>query len=68
MTRPAIVGPFVKSAYSGQQDNCVETAPLANGGKAIRDSKDQGGTMLFFDADKWTAFVAGVQTEAFNAR
>lgn len=40
---PTIVGPFVKAIASGQQGNCVEVAPLSDGGRAVRDSKDQHG-------------------------
>ncbi|MHA6760049.1 DUF397 domain-containing protein [Streptacidiphilus sp. PAMC 29251] len=66
MTTPAIVGPFVKSTFSGQQDNCVEVAPLADGGRAIRDSKDQGGPVLRFAPGAWAAFVAGVAAGEFR--
>lgn len=66
MTRPAIVGPFVKSTFSGQQDNCVEIAPLADGGKAVRDSKDQTGPMLSFTPGEWHAFVWGVEAGEFD--
>jgi hypothetical protein len=66
MNTPAIVGPFVKSSASGQQDNCVEVAPLSNGGKAVRDSKDQAGPVLRFTPDEWSAFLVGVEAGEFN--
>lgn len=51
-----------KSTRSGgQTGNCVETADLPNGGRAIRNSKDPNGPMVFFTAAEWAAFVAGVQ-------
>lgn len=56
----AIVGPFVKSTASGQQDNCVEVAPLSDGGKAVRDSKAKSGPILMFTPGEWSTFVAGV--------
>ncbi|MFE7058152.1 DUF397 domain-containing protein, partial [Streptomyces californicus] len=45
---PTVVGPFVKATASGQQDNCVEVAPLSDGGRAVRDSKNQHGPRLHF--------------------
>lgn len=67
MDTPHIVGRFVKSTFSGQQDNCVEVAPLSNGGKAVRDSKNQTGPALFFTPGEWAAFVAGVRAGEFEA-
>ncbi|MDH6217085.1 DUF397 domain-containing protein [Streptomyces pseudovenezuelae] len=66
MTTPAIVGPFVKSSASGQQDNCVEVAPLSDGGRAVRDSKDKPGPILMFTTAEWTAFVTGVKGSEFD--
>ncbi|GGW15170.1 hypothetical protein GCM10018980_40070 [Streptomyces capoamus] len=66
MTTPAIVGPFVKSSASGQQDNCVEVAPLSDGGRAIRDSKDKTGPILLFTPAEWSAFVTGVRDAEFD--
>ncbi|MEY9838590.1 DUF397 domain-containing protein [Streptacidiphilus sp. EB103A] len=66
MTNPEIVGPFVKSSFSGQQGDCVEVAPLADGGKAVRDSKDQGGPVLRFTPAEWSAFVSGVRSGEFG--
>jgi hypothetical protein len=65
MIMPAIVGPFAKSSASGQQDNCVEVAPLSDGGKAVRDSKDQRGPVLHFTPGEWAAFVATVKVGDF---
>lgn len=66
MDTPAIVGPFVKSSASGQQDNCVEVAPLSDGGKAVRDSKNRSGSHLYFTPDEWSAFLAGVEAGEFD--
>ncbi|MEU8944236.1 DUF397 domain-containing protein [Streptomyces sp. NPDC048489] len=66
MTTPAIDGPFVKSSASGQQDNCVEVAPLADGGRAIRDSKDKTGPILLFTPVEWGAFVTSVKGTEFD--
>ncbi|MFE5077347.1 DUF397 domain-containing protein [Streptomyces halstedii] len=62
MTTPTVVGPFVKSTASGQQDACVEVAPLSNGGRAVRDSKDQHGPRLFFSPTQWAAFTDSVKS------
>jgi hypothetical protein len=63
---PAIVGPFVKSSYSNQQGDCVEVAPLDNGGRAVRDSKDPSGPVHAFTAPEWAAFVQGVKGGEFD--
>jgi len=53
---------WVKSTYSTSQGSeCVEVAPLADGGRAVRDSKDPDGPVLRFTADEWRAFVRSVK-------
>ncbi len=64
---PEIVGEFRKSSYSGNQPNCVETAPTADGGRAVRDSKCPEGGTQFYTAGEWRAFVAGVKNGEFEA-
>ncbi|MEW2577191.1 DUF397 domain-containing protein [Streptomyces syringium] len=49
-----------KSSASAAENDCVEVADLANGGVAIRDSKDPHRTPLRFNATEWTAFREGV--------
>ncbi|GAA3868648.1 hypothetical protein GCM10023084_22290 [Streptomyces lacrimifluminis] len=67
MTEP--IGPFRKSSYSGQENNCVEVATRAVGGRAVRDSKDQaGGPMLTFAPGSWQAFLTGAKAEAGPVR
>jgi hypothetical protein len=61
-----VVGPFVKSTHSGQKGNCVEVAPLTDGGRAVRDSKDQSGPVLSFPPAAWSAFVRDVRGGAFG--
>jgi hypothetical protein len=65
-SHPAVVGPFVKSTYSGQRGDCVEVAPLFDGGRAVRDSKDQAGPVLSFAPAAWAAFVRDVRGGAFG--
>jgi hypothetical protein len=56
-----------KSSRSNGQNNCVETAVLPDGGRALRDTKDRGnGPVLFFTADEWTAFTEGVRLGEFD--
>ncbi|MBC6462250.1 DUF397 domain-containing protein [Actinomadura sp. HBU206391] len=50
-----------KSSHSGSGDQCVEVAPLTTGTRAVRDSKDAGGTVLLFTADEWRHFVETVK-------
>jgi hypothetical protein len=65
-SHPAVTGPFVKSTYTGAQGNCVEVAPLFDGGRAVRDSKDQAGPVLSFAPAAWAAFVRDVRGGAFG--
>lgn len=45
---------WVKSSYSGGTGgNCVEVAALPDGGRAIRDSKDRNGPVLFLTPAQW---------------
>ncbi len=56
-----------KSSYSGSNGGaCVEVAVLADGGRAVRDSKDPGGPKLAFAPDEWLAFTAGVKAGEFD--
>ncbi|MET8341346.1 DUF397 domain-containing protein [Streptomyces microflavus] len=64
---PTIVGPFVKATASGQQDACVEVAPLSDGGRAVRDSKNQHGPRLHFAPSQWAAFTDGVKSDAYGS-
>jgi Domain of unknown function (DUF397) len=56
-----------KSTYSnGSGGNCVETAALSEGRRAVRDSKDPHGSVLIFTASEWEAFIAGVKAGEFE--
>jgi hypothetical protein len=57
-----------KSSYSGGEGgNCVEVADLPDGGRAVRDTKEQGrGPVLLFTAGEWAAFTAGVRAGEFD--
>lgn len=66
MKNTRIVGAWRKAAASGSNGNCVETAPLADGGMAVRDSKDQDGPALYFTKGEWTAFLDGATKGEFD--
>lgn len=61
-----ITGPWRKATASGAQGNCVEVAPLADGGTAVRDSKNPDASALFFTKGEWTAFLDGVVKGEFD--
>ena len=46
---------WIKSSYSGADgNNCAEIAPLPNGGRAVRDSKNPTGAVLILTPGQWT--------------
>lgn len=53
-----VIGPYRKSSYSGAENNCVEVAATANGGRAVRDSKDVTRAPLGFGPVQWRTFLA----------
>ncbi|MEW5352485.1 DUF397 domain-containing protein [Streptomyces sp. 16-176A] len=53
----ANVGAFRKSSYSAQQGDCVEVAPTADHGRAVRDSKQSDGPLLTVSGESWRAFL-----------
>ncbi|HEX6405174.1 MAG TPA: DUF397 domain-containing protein [Pseudonocardiaceae bacterium] len=58
---------WCRSSYSsGQGGNCLEIANLANGGRAVRDSKDPTGPALTFTAAAWSAFNTAIRTGEFD--
>ncbi|MEU9887847.1 DUF397 domain-containing protein [Sphaerisporangium sp. NPDC051011] len=55
-----------KSTYSGHDDNCVEIASLADGGRAVRDSKHPNKPGLTLGAAEWQVFILGVKKGKFG--
>ena len=53
------------STYSGASGECVEVAELAEGGWAVRDSKNPTGPALILTPSEWTAFTADVRDGKF---
>ncbi|MEV6011110.1 DUF397 domain-containing protein [Streptomyces sp. NPDC051976] len=52
-----------RSSHSTAANNCVETARLASGLLAVRDSKDQEGPALLFTPAAWSHFVRAVRDD-----
>jgi hypothetical protein len=50
-----------QSSRGGSGNECVEVADLADGGRAVCDSKDPGGPALRFALAQWAAFTAEVR-------
>jgi hypothetical protein len=55
-----------KSSFSGSTNECVEIANLADGGRAVRDSKSPDDGFFRFTAGEWAAFISGVKAGEFD--
>ncbi|MHB9859006.1 DUF397 domain-containing protein [Streptomyces sp. YIM S03343] len=55
-----------KSSYSGSTNECVEIADLADGGRAVRDSKRPDDGFFCFTADEWQAFASSIKAGDFD--
>jgi hypothetical protein len=55
-----------KSGRSSAQGNCVETAQLAGGAAAIRNSRHPEGPALVFHTDEIRAFIEGAKDGDFD--
>ncbi|MGX1853954.1 DUF397 domain-containing protein [Streptomyces sp. NPDC055299] len=58
----------MKSSYSGggSANECVEVAHTADGGRAVRDSKDRGGGTQFHTPAAWAGFIGAVKAGSFG--
>lgn len=55
------------SSYSsGQGGNCVEIANLPDGRRAVRDSKNPAGAVLWFTTVAWSTFTTGIRAGEFD--
>ncbi|MEU1625833.1 DUF397 domain-containing protein [Streptomyces sp. NPDC020096] len=61
-----ITAAWKKSSYSGAHGACVEVRTPGVHAIAVRDSKDPQGPSLSFSSESWAAFIAGVETGAFD--
>lgn len=50
-----------KSSRSNANYSCVEVADLADGHRAVRDSKNPSGPALICTPAAWAAFTAGIR-------
>ena len=55
---------FKSSASSAA--GCVEVAHLADGGVAVRDTKDRGKAPHVYTRHEWECFLAGVKNGEFD--
>ncbi|MGY0056615.1 DUF397 domain-containing protein [Streptomyces sp. LZ34] len=55
-----------RSSYSTGMNNCVETASLAPGLLAVRDSKNTAGPALLFAPEVWITFVDALRGSALD--
>ncbi|MFE7428187.1 MULTISPECIES: DUF397 domain-containing protein [unclassified Streptomyces] len=67
MKHQEIVTAFKKaSASQSAGQDCVEVAQTADGGRAVRDSKNPDGGLQFYAPAGWAAFIDGVKADAFS--
>lgn len=57
---------WIKSRHSNAEGNCVEVAPLTDGGIAMRNSRDPDGPALVYTAAELAAFLAGAKDGEFD--
>ncbi|QMU79112.1 DUF397 domain-containing protein [Streptacidiphilus sp. PB12-B1b] len=57
---------WFKATASGQNGACVEIAHLADGGVALRDSKDRALAPHVYTAQEWDAFLDGARKGEFD--
>jgi hypothetical protein len=53
-----------KSSFS--TNSCVEAAVYGDGRVAVRDSKNPAQGFLLYNANEWSAFLAGVRNGEFD--
>jgi uncharacterized protein DUF397 len=56
-----------KARASVNNGQCVELAPLPDGGVAVRDSKNQTGAILEFTKQEWAVFTAALVAGEFDS-
>jgi hypothetical protein len=55
-----------KSGRSNPSGNCVEVAPLPDGGVAVRNSRFPQGPVLVYTAAEMSAFILGARDGDFD--
>ena len=59
-------GRWRKASKSNQSGGCIELAPAADGGVAIRDSKNPNGPVLFYTPLEFRLFIGAVKACEFD--
>jgi Domain of unknown function (DUF397) len=54
------------SSFSGHEGSCVETALLADGSIAVRNSNDPEADVVFFTRAEMDAWIKGVKAGEFD--
>ncbi|MFJ4686566.1 DUF397 domain-containing protein [Streptomyces sp. NPDC091377] len=57
---------WIKSRHSNAEGNCVEVAPTADGGVAMRNSRFPDGPALVYTPAEMAAFLAGAKDGEFD--
>ncbi|MEV0727524.1 DUF397 domain-containing protein [Polymorphospora sp. NPDC050346] len=67
-TMPTGDTPAWRTSSRSQTANCVEVALGADSCApvAVRDSKDRGGPVLTFDAERWSGFICAAKAGEFD--
>ncbi|MBY8887610.1 DUF397 domain-containing protein [Streptomyces sp. PTM05] len=58
---------WTKSRRSNPNGNCVEMAPLPDGGFAVRNSRHPEGPALVYTREEMVAFIGGAKDGDFDA-
>ncbi|CAM5422261.1 hypothetical protein GCM10010329_00430 [Streptomyces spiroverticillatus] len=66
MNRRTVTGFKKSSASQGGSQECVEVAQTADGGRAVRDTKDRGRATQFYGLAQWNVFVSALKEGAFR--
>ncbi|MFJ2114335.1 MULTISPECIES: DUF397 domain-containing protein [unclassified Streptomyces] len=63
MKNQRIVTAFKKASRSaGGAQDCVEVAHTADGGRAVRDSKNRDGGTQYYPPAEWATFLDGLKS------
>ncbi|MEU6578408.1 DUF397 domain-containing protein [Streptomyces sp. NPDC046805] len=57
---------WIRTRHGGTEDDCLELAPLAGGGIAVRNSRDPDGPALVYTEAEVAAFLAGAKEGEFD--
>ncbi|MGH3852361.1 MAG: DUF397 domain-containing protein [Pseudonocardiaceae bacterium] len=66
ITRGLDTAPWRKSSFSADEGACVETAPLADGSIAVRNSNHPQAGIVLFTRPEMSAWIKGVKAGEFD--